>query len=250
MPRITQDNSMETHSIGGTNFTFQGARLENLGATEYTLITIAVDVTGSTDGFEDALRQTLISAVEACKKSPRSDNLLLRVVIFSSSIGVRELHGFKQLTEIDTAAYPIFHGSGLTPLCDAVYSSIGAMIGYGERLRDNDFLANAIAFIITDGGENASVNSTVGMIRALIADVKRSEKIESLISVLIGINAAQYLSELESFKNDAGIDQYIDAGEASKGKLAKLAAFVSQSVSSQSQALGTGGPSQKIAATI
>ena len=46
------------------------------------------------------------------------------------------------------------------------------------------------------------------------------------------------------------ISQYIDAGAATKGKLAKLADFVSQSVSSQSQALGTGGPSQNISATI
>jgi hypothetical protein len=241
---------METHAIGRTNFTFQGARLDTLGATEYTLVTIAVDVTGSTNGFENELRETLISAVEACKKSPRSDNLLLRVIIFSSSVGIRELHGFKQLAEIDAAAYPTFHASGLTPLCDAVYSSIGAMIGYGERLRDNDFLANAIAFIITDGDENASVDATPGAIRSMIVDVNRGEKIESLISVLIGINAAQYKNELESFKSHSGIDQYIDAGEASKGKLAKLAAFVSQSVSSQSQALGTGGPSQNIAATI
>jgi hypothetical protein len=35
-----------------------------------------------------------------------------------------------------------------------------------------------------------------------------------------------------------------------EGKLAKLAGYISQSVSSTSQALGTGGPSQNIAATI
>ena len=43
---------------------------------------------------------------------------------------------------------------------------------------------------------------------------------------------------------------HIDVGDATPRKLAKLAAFVSQSISSQSQALGTGGPSQNIAATI
>ncbi|MEI7750087.1 MAG: hypothetical protein WCJ25_03720 [Candidatus Moraniibacteriota bacterium] len=250
MPRITQDQSMETHAIAGTNFTFQGARLENLGATEYTLVTIAVDVTGSTSDFADDLRAALVSAVDACKKSPRSDNLLLRVLTFSSTVGINELHGFKQLEEIDAAAYPVFRPSGLTPLYDAVYSGIGAMIEYGERLKDDDFLANAIVFVITDGDENDSKNTTAGMIRSMVAEANREEKIESLVSVLIGVNAVQFKDELESFRQETGIDRYIDAGEASKGRLAKLAEFVSRSISSQSQALGTGGPSQNIAATI
>ena len=42
----------------------------------------------------------------------------------------------------------------------------------------------------------------------------------------------------------------IDAGDATPAKLAKLAVFISTSISSQSQHLGTGGPSQQIAATI
>ena len=78
----------------------------------------------------------------------------------------------------------------------------------------------------------------------------KGEDIESLITILIGINAADCTQELDDFRQQAEIDQYIDAGKATKGKLAKLADFVSQSVSSQSQALGTGGPSQNISATI
>ena len=54
---------------------------------------------------------------------------------------------------------------------------------------------------------------------------------------------------LDGFATEAGM-KYLSAGDATNGKLAKLAEFVSQSVSSQSQSLGTGGPSQTIAATI
>jgi hypothetical protein len=57
-------------------------------------------------------------------------------------------------------------------------------------------------------------------------------------------------SYLDAFKRDAALDEYISAGDATAARLAKLAAFVSQSISSQSQALGTGGPSQAISATI
>jgi len=249
MPRIANNTEMETGNIG-SGFSYKGARIENLGATEYTLVTIALDVTGSTEKFAAELRLALITAVESCQKSPRSDNLLLRVITFSTSVGgVNELHGFKPLSEIDPNAYPQFAPDGMTPLYDAVYSSVGAMVEYGQKLVENDFLCNGIAFIITDGYDNRS-STTPKMIREKIIDARQGEKLESLVTVLIGINAKEYRDYLNRLQSDAGLDQFIDAGEATKGKLAKLAEFVTQSVSSQSQAVGTGGPSQNIAATI
>ena len=71
-----------------------------------------------------------------------------------------------------------------------------------------------------------------------------------MISILIGINASDCARLLSEFQREAGMTQFIDAGDTTPPKLAKLAAFVSQSVSSQSAALGTGGPSKQIAATI
>lgn len=251
MPRLTDDT--EKHRIGGSNFTFSGTRIEKLGAAGgYTLVTIAVDETGSVGNFADELRKTLVTAVEACKKSPWSDNLLIRVVTFSSSHpnGVDEVHGFKPLAEINPADYPTLRPGGMTPLCDACYSSFGAMNNYGEQLFAGDFTSiNGIAFIITDGGENASV-STMNMVREEAEKLISGEVLESMVSVLIGINAGEYYDELSKFQQEAGITQFIDAGEATPRKLAKLAEFVSQSVSSQSQSLGTGGPSQDISATI
>jgi len=51
---------------------------------------------------------------------------------------------------------------------------------------------------------------------------------------------------LEQFKNEAGIDQFVSIGEATPAKLAKLADFISRSISSTSQALGTGNASQPL----
>jgi hypothetical protein len=108
---------------------------------------------------------------------------------------------------------------------------------------------NGITFVITDGDDNAST-TTPAMIKQEIERGQIEEFLESHVSVLIGINAGQYKSALTAFQMKAGITQYIDAGDANKGNLAKLAAFVSQSISSTSQALGTAGPSKSIAATI
>jgi uncharacterized protein YegL len=250
MPRLNA-SAMENHQLAG-NFSFTGARIANLGATEYTLVSVFVDVSGSVGGFADQLREMLITAVQACQKSPRSDNLMIRAVLFSSMYGregTSEIHGFKPLGEIDPQTYPTLSPGGGTPLNDAVYNGIGAMNAYGKALADQDYLVNGITFIITDGEENGSTAS-MAMVKAEAEKSVTGEVLESHVSVLIGINASYSASALQKFQQEAGITQFIDAGQATKGSLAKLAAFVSQSVSSQSQALGTGGPSQAISATI
>lgn len=250
MPRIaSNDSDMQTHQLAG-NFTFTAVRMERLGATEYTCVTIAVDVTGSTQGFEDSLLLALKTAVKSCKKSPRSENLLVRVTIFSSTVGITELHGFKPLSDIDPDNdYKPFQPNGGTPLFDAAYSAIGATVDYGQKLKDNDFLCNGIVFVITDGDDTSSA-MTPAMIKKQLAKVKQGEQLESLYTILIGINVQNCKGLLERFKDEAGLHQFVDVGDATPGKLARLANFVSQSVSSQSQALGTGGPSQQIQPTI
>jgi uncharacterized protein YegL len=243
------DATMETGKIGGAQaFQFSATRIEHLGATEYTLVTIVIDVTGSVQGFADDLLKCLKTAVDSCKKSPRSNNLLLRVIIFSSSVGIKEIHGFKPLGEIDPAQYQPFNPYGNTNLYDATFSAVGATNTYAKKLMSQDFLANGIVFVITDGDDNAS-SVTIQMIKEEMDRATKGEEIESLLGILIGVNAMQYEPELDKFAQTSGL-KFIDAGEATKGKLAKLAEFVSQSVSSQSQALGNKKPSQNISATI
>lgn len=251
MPRLGQTDEMQQSQIGGSGFTFSGTRVAHLTATEYTLVTAAVDETGSVRGWEKQLRDALIASIDGCKKSPRSDNILVRVILFGSQYprGVSEIHGFMPLNDIDTASYPAIQPSGMTPLNDAVFSSVGATNAYAKQLRDQDYNVNAIFFVITDGGENAST-ATAQMVKSEIDDALRSEQLESIISVLIGVNVGAASAMLQRYQQDAGMTQYIDAGDATPSKLAKLGDFISQSISSQSQALGTGGPSQQIAATI
>lgn len=253
MPRLmtgSDGSAMQSHNLQ-QGFSFSATRIDQLGATEYTLVTIAVDETGSVSGYEDDLRTTLVAAVEACKKSPHVDNLLLRVITFSSRYpnGVNEVHGFKLLSEIDTSAYPRLRAGGNTPLCDACYSTIGAMNKLGEELSAQDFGVNGISFNLTDGAENDS-SATMRMVKEEAERSVTGETMESMVSILVGFNAAQYRAELKRFQQEAGMTEYVDAGDATPGRLAKLAAFVSQSVSSQAQARGTGGPSKNISATI
>jgi len=246
MPLLnTSDADMETIKIpGGGNFQFSAIRPEMLGATEYTLATIVIDVTGSVQSFAAALLDCLKTVVESLQKSPRAENLMLRIIVFNNE--VIELHGFVPLKDIDLNSYSPFNPFGMTALFDATYSAIGAANKYGKTLVDQDFDVNACSYIITDGDDNAST-VTPSAISKKINEGVQGEILESNQTILIGLieknDPSNVKPKLEKFKKDANLDAFIDAGEATPQKLAKLAGFVSQSISSQSQALGTGSAS-------
>lgn len=244
---LTPDPSMQSFSIGNGQFGFSGVGVAGLiGATEYTLVTICVDVSGSTSGFIRAMTDAVVEIVRACRQSPRADNLLIRVVAFNDKL--REVHGFKLLSEISDGDYArAFFCGGMTALYDATGTSVDATVQYAESLRKQDFDVNAIAFLITDGGDNDS-SYTQSQVKQAIAKARSSEMLESLLAILVGVNVKdpQLSSLLQDFKANAELDQYVELQDATAKTLARLAAFVSKSISSQSQALTSGGPSQTL----
>lgn len=237
MPKL-MDNNMGEFKVLGSSFTFSGARPETLGASEYTLATITVDISGSVSGFDAELLRMIKEAVNACKKSPRAENLMVRVVLFNTQLS--EVHGFRPVNDIDPDRdYQNLSPYGGTALYDATYDSVGALLSYAKILTDQDYTVNGISFIITDGEDNAS-SFRPTQIAKLIDDAKIGESVESVLSILVGIGNSAYLN---NFKTEAKINEFIELGSADAKSLAKLAAFVSKSVSSQSQSLGSGNVS-------
>lgn len=236
-------NNEEVMLIPGSSFQFSAIKPDELESTEYTLVTIVVDESGSVAGFSNDLLNMLNKIIEACKKNPRSENLMVRVVSFNDNL--REIHGFKPLEDIDPSSYSLMCG-GMTALYDATFSAVGATVAYSNKLMNNDFDVNGIVFIITDGCDNVS-SSGPNMIKEEVEKSKRGEVIESLITVLIGINTtdAQVVGMLDVFKNEADLTQFVNVGEATPSKLAKLGGFISKSISSTSQTLGSGKVSQQ-----
>ena len=173
---------------------------------------------------------------------------MLRVTQFNDNL--TELHGFKLLTSIKESDYDgILNVGGMTALFDASDEAIQAAATYGKQLIGQDFLANAIIFIITDGENNRGNIFDPTTIGKSLEVARRAENLESINVVLVGVtnddnNLGVYLQD---FKDKAGITQYVSIGKASAGRLAKLEEFVSQSISSTSSALGSGAPSKPIA---
>lgn len=248
MPDITNMQQMNTPS----NFRFSAVAVDQLGATEYTLATVVVDVSGSVSGWERQLENCLKAIVNSCKRSPRADNLMLRVVQFNGNVS--EVHGFRELNGINVSEYDNrLNPSGNTALFDAVQESAEATVTYARLLSSQDYLANAVIYVLTDGADNQS-SHTPRSVRGVVDSVKRDEVLESMAVVLVGIGQHGSGAYLDNFRQEANITQFVDLEElfrktSPEGALAKLAGYVSKSISSTSQALASGN-SQPAASTL
>lgn len=229
-----------------SQFQFSTMPVERLGATEYTLVTLAIDMSGSVSGFESELTSSIKEVVNACKKSSRAENLLLRLVTFNNN--VYEEHGFKLIKDIqDTDYNQVIQPNGLTALYDATINSVDSIKEYGKTLVEQDFDVNGITIVVTDGMDNRSQYNSSN-VKDSISDISFEEILESMVTILVGVNTKrsdvqQYLND---YSNEGGFTQYVDVEDADANNLAKLANFISKSISNQSQSLGTGGPSQPL----
>ncbi|MFA5153283.1 MAG: hypothetical protein WC554_12035, partial [Clostridia bacterium] len=138
-----------------------------------------------------------------------------------------------------------------TALYDASINGIEAALSYGKTLVDKDFSVNGIVFVLTDGDNNASIYSRAKVKESLDKAVK-NEILESMVSILIGVGVGDPIIDdyLDKYHKESGFTQYAKISEATKNKLAKLAEFVSKSISSQSQSLNQKIPSQPLSLTI
>jgi len=244
MPKL-MDTDLDQLTTG-SHYRFSATKIDALGASEYTLAHLVVDESGSVAGFKAELEKAMLTTKQACEKSPRAENLLLRATAFCGR--VRELHGFKLLKTIDDDDYiGALQLGGSTALHRATHEALEATLSYAKTLTDQEFLTNAIVIIVTDG-EEMEHDVTTDQIATLIRKANLAEKIlESLTVVLVGITGNQLTTRsLQNFQKATGITQFIDVGSVTPGKLARLAQFVTMSISSVSAALGSGQSSAPI----
>jgi uncharacterized protein YegL len=238
-------NNMTT-MITQSDFQFSGIDVDNLTSSEYTLVTLAIDMSSSVSQYNSELRQCIKTIIETCKKSNRAENLMIRLTSFNSQIF--EEHGFKTLSIINSDDYTqIRNPSGMTALYDACIDSIEATEQYGKTLTDQEFETNGVLYIITDGDDNRSSHSA-NDVAERFKKLKNTEYLESLQTFLIGINVNDSMFEkyLEEFNNTVGFDEFISIENANTDTLSKLANFISKSISLQSQSLGTGSVSNSL----
>jgi hypothetical protein len=238
---------LQSFQVPGGNFGFTGMQIgDPTMAMEQTLYSLAVDESGSTLPFRTQMSGCTQEIIKSLRHSPRADNLMFRLTHFGT--GIREIHGFKTLQKCNVGDYAnVFSNAGRTELYDATLDIAEATRIYAEKLANERYMSNGVLVVLTDGCDYGSVH-TPKDVQQSFEQMVQGEMLESLMTILIGVNIEDdhVKSELETFKDKAGFNQFITVKDASEKTMAKIADFISRSVSSQSQALGSGGASQSL----
>jgi len=241
-----------------SSFQYSAVDLSTLAnlASKYTLVTIVIDVSGSVYSFRDTLEHALREIIGACKKDPSANSQLVRLILFNDTL--QEIHGFKPVNSINENDYNgIISPGGNTALFDAMRQSVEAAVAYAAVLAQQAYTTNAITIVVTDG-KDSGYGCGAGDVARTNDQAISGESLESSQIVLLGLTEdLQFGTYLEKVRTDCKIDKTMIVGTfvaggptANRGKIAKLLQFVSHSVSSTAQALGSGGPSKTIPAAL
>jgi len=226
--------------ITQSDFTFSAVDVDDLTSSEYTLVTLALDMSGSVYNYEKDLKQCIETIIDTCNNSGRAENLMIRLTTFNNQLF--EEHGFKTLMLIKPEDYKqIQSPTGATSLYDACIDAIEATEHYGSVLTEQEFKVNGVLYIITDGGDNRSHHSAQD-VADKFKSFRNTESLESLQTFLIGVNVndSSFKKYLKDFNKTVNFDEFLSIENASTETLSKLASFISKSISLQSQSLGAG----------
>lgn len=239
--------SLKSFMIPGGGYGYTGTPIDDLQSVENTIATGLMDESGSTRAFARQIELCVKEIIKSLRHSAAADKLIYRHCHFDTNF--REIHGFKPLSDINEDDYDgCWAGGGQTALYKSCCNIFEATLDYGQKQNAKRYMVNGFAYVVTDGQNYLSGDLTTAQdVKVSLAKIISSESLESMNTILIGVNPdAGVQRDLRDFHTEAGFTQYVEIENASETTLAKLGNFISKSIQQQSQALGSGGPSQSL----
>lgn len=245
-----ESQQLQSFMIPGGGYGYTGAAIDDIQSVTNTLAAVLFDESGSTRSFSRQMELASKKIIAFLRMCPEADNLIFRQDHFDTDI--KEVIGWTPLAGVED---DVFDGCWAGGGCTALYYSEDHvskyMQDYAHQLAQQRYISNGIICTMTDGGNYtpAGPGNGVGedVAKKAFAELVANEDMESIVSILIGINPAQSVQdELQRHADEVGYTRYLPVEKADEATLAKIADFISKSIQSQSQALKTGGPSTKI----
>ena len=234
--------------VPGSKYGYQAAAVDGLKSFEQTIATGLFDESGSTRPFARQMELCVQEIIRSQRHNPVADKLMYRHCHFDTKF--REVHGYKPLPEcLDSDYDGCWAGGGQTALYNSLCEVLEAKADYAERLAGKRFIVNGFLYLLTDGLNYlpGQISKTKDDVKLTLAKVVASESLESLVTIMIGINEDKgVLRDLEEFSRYIGFSQFEKISEANEQTLARVCNFISRSLQSQSQHVGSGGPSQSL----
>lgn len=152
-----------------------GRALEDIDASDVTLITVLIDSSSSiaAAGLERAVREGQNALIEAFAGTREEPSILVALWTFDSKS--RVVHAYvpvKDATRLDASSYK---SKGSTSLYDVWCDALASNVAYAEQLRSGGTPVRSVVVVLTDGGDTSS-KRTARDCASISRDLLKSEQ--------------------------------------------------------------------------
>lgn len=151
-----------------------GKALEDITATDVTLVTALIDASSSIGdrGLAKAVREGQGALVDAFLGAKQQDSVLLALWTFNHELDV--VHSYLPPADAVRLDAKRYRPGGSTRLYDTWCDALAANVAYAQRLRDGGTPTRSVVVVVTDGEDVGSSRSQADCAR-LSRDVLASE---------------------------------------------------------------------------
>lgn len=216
--------------LGGTgSFNIGNFDPSNIQEDEVILMTVAMDISPSVQGFEKELNEAFTTFVEEMQHSHVADKLMVKVIDFNEV--VTEKTGFMPIKQIDPKAFHFKPSGSATALVDAAKIAVDSTVDYRKHLEATGINVKVLVFVITDGMDNQSKHRAKEVADTVDAINNEERNVFSFETILFGIGNQP--SEFESSQKAMHFKHLAVVGQSAK-EIRKMIGFISASVSKSS----------------
>lgn len=133
-----------------------GAAMDNITATDVTLITVLIDASSSigTSNLEQAVRDGQNMLLDAFAGSKERDSVMMALWSFNQTQNV--YHSYIPVTDATRLNAQNYQSGGATALYDTWCDALAANVAYATQLRATGTPCRSIVVVITDGADYGS----------------------------------------------------------------------------------------------
>ena len=214
-----------------------GKDLEDIEATDVTLITVLLDESSSISGagLDSAVRDGYNLLLDAFACSRERDSILMALWTFNHNRVV--LHSYMPVVDAASLTTKNYRPSGTTKLYDTWCEALAANVAYAQQLRDGGTPCRSVVVVITDGEDVGSRRRAADCAR-LSSELLASEQ---FVLAFVGVgNEANFREVARRMGVPDG--SILVQSSASPSALRQMFQMVSQSAIRVSQSLIQPGP--------
>lgn len=217
-------------NIGAT--VAQGVSPDDLAVEEVILLNFVIDASGSMDDHRDYVVDAMQGIVRDLKAYKQRNAIVASAVEVRST--ARFLFSYKKMEDIGDDEFSGYTTGGRTALFDGIGRALTASRTYAETLMQNDYRVRIVTIVISDGGDNESVQFNSGKLRDYVDALEKEElAVNGLVYLDSGFGEAADIADSIGFSNVKSFD--VSKPDQVHAAMKDLTGFVSSSIIRQSQ---------------